>query len=159
MDKKQVELKDEKESIGIPDTRPESSQPFGTPIDKLEVSNKQPGWHYVWMSSIRAQSAVQPEHGYQHVTHGDKERIVSPDVTGTSGGTDSRVTKIVSRNGDINYLMKIPQEWYEKDEYRRQARTREIDSQLKSAEISPFPGMLKKPNYGVTEELTRTSPK
>ncbi len=154
--KKEVELREEEESIGIPDTRPPTSAPFGSPIDKLEVSNKQPGWHYVWLSKVRAQEAVKPENGYQYVLHSDKEKIVSPDVTGTSGGIDNRVTKVVGRNGDINYLMKIPQEWWEKDELKRQAPAAEIARKLKSADIQPFPGMLKKPNYGVSETLQGT---
>lgn len=102
---------------------------FGEATDKLAVENKQDNFHYVWLNDVGATIRLAIDAGYEHVEKTDPELVASDDITGTSGGPDSRVCKVVNRHGTIAFLMRIPQEWWDEDEAERAEKR--IDPRLK----------------------------
>jgi hypothetical protein len=92
--------------------------PLGVPVDKLDVQNKQAGMHYYWANE--PDLGMYLDAGYEHVNQGDPERVAGTDLTGTSGGLGSAISKVVNRyDGSRAFLMRIPvDEWERQQELR-----------------------------------------
>lgn len=104
-------------------------KPLGIPTDKLEVTNQQANMHYVWVNLDDLTLQSFEEAGYEYVTKDDPERVGSADMTGTAGGIDSRYIKTVSRNGQKQCLMRIPQdEWERQQKLRNETAMEPLDA-------------------------------
>lgn len=124
------------------DTKPprrKTRKPFGVTRDKSQVSNKRADFHYVWLNDVGNTIGEAIEGGYEHVLKTDPERVVSGDVTGnTAGGSvDSRVSQIVSRDGTVAFLMRIPMDFYVEDQRERDKDSRKPLEDLDKARGRP----------------------
>lgn len=116
---------EKKSSLVMPEKRERKhgTRLFGEPSDKMLVENKQLGWHYVWVEDAGINLKEALDVGYEFVRKDDPEIVASDDVTGTSGADMSNnISRIVNSWGTVNYLMRIPQEWYDEDEAERDAK-------------------------------------
>lgn len=114
-----------KTSLEKPASRPRQNgtRLFGEPSDKLLVENKQPGWHYVYVEDKGINLKEALDAGYEFVRKDDPEIVASDDVTGTSGRDMSNyISRVVNSWGTVNYLMRIPEEWWMADEAEREAQ-------------------------------------
>lgn len=127
------------ETKGKPE-RKKPIRPLGVPVDKLEVTNKQAGMHYCWVNETDVHLYI--DAGYEHVSRDDPERIASSDMTGTSGGVGSTVSKIVDRNGRRDFLMRISEE-----DWKAQQELRNVESEAPVRQILEGDGYSFKGSY------------
>lgn len=130
-----------KTSLVIPERRERKhgTRLFGEPSDKMLVENKQPGWHYVWVEDAGINLKEALDVGYEFVRKDDPEIVASDDVTGTSGADMSNnISRIVNSWGTVNYLMRIPQTWYDEDELAREEQRNSLTN--KKLEETKFKG-------------------
>jgi hypothetical protein len=113
--------------------------PLGVPVDKLAVQNEQAGMHYVWV--YEPDLVTYLDAGYEHVKDGDPERVAGTDMTGTSGGVGSTISKIVNRyNGARQFLMRIPtDEWERQQELRNREAKAPLEA-IRDGEAYQFKG-------------------
>lgn len=124
------------------DTKPErrkTRKQFGVAEDKSEVANKHPDFHYVWLNDVGNTIQEALDCGYEHVLKTDPERVVSGDITSNTPGAtvDSNVSKVVSRDGIIAFLMRIPNEFWEEDQQERDKQSRKPLEDLDKARGRP----------------------
>lgn len=108
--------------------------PLGIPRMKLQAPSR-PGYRRRWICDRpgRIEDAIRG--GYQFVT---KETLGGPDVPvdlTERESVDSRVSRVVGVHEDnrpmVAYLMEIPEELYEEDQARKQAKVDEKEAALR----------------------------
>ncbi len=109
--------------------------PMSIPLRKLEVPEI-PGYHLHWMSGTPGRLAQALRAGYEFVDADEVEVNnfnVATDM-GVSGSTDmgSRVSLTSGDEGNILYLMKIKEEFFEEDQEKLAAINDRVAAQLRS---------------------------
>jgi hypothetical protein len=136
-------------------SKPSRRRLVGTPRNKLEVENQQPGFVYFWINDNGSELSDHIEAGYEFVLKTDPEKASADGMTGPSESVDTKVSKIVDRHGLKAFLMRIPQEFFAEDEAARSANQHEILEQIESGGISEFDGSYKKKNHKVVTNTNR----
>jgi len=125
--------------------RPETTRTRRTPINgtrnKLNVRGQEPGYVYRIVNDIEDRVQSLQEMGYEIVTDskvtvGDK-RIANPTQEGSP-------VKVSVGQGVQAYVMRQKQEWFDEDQKAKNARTDELEAQMKrDAKEAGFYGKLK----------------
>lgn len=85
--------------------------PIGTPRGRLEVRDKEPGFHYTVINDYNVDEAL--DQGFEFVTH--PVRIGTRRIGVGRRDNGSAAVHIPVGGGVIGYLMRIPQEIYDDD--------------------------------------------
>ena len=92
--------------------------PIGEPRGRLNVEGQEPGFHYAFINDYNVDHAQ--DSGYEFVTHNVK--IGMRHVNRPSNADNSYKVSVPVGGGTIAFLMRIPQEFYDEDMKRLNAR-------------------------------------
>lgn len=92
--------------------------PIGEPRGRLNVEGQEPGFHYAFINDYNVDHAQ--DSGYEFVTHNVK--IGMRHVNRPSNADGSYKVSVPVGGGVTAFLMRIPNEFYEEDMRRYQAR-------------------------------------
>ncbi len=137
----------EKVQRSIKPERPKKRRLVGSPRNKLEVENLQPGFHYIWVNDVGTVLQDHVEGGYEFVLTTDPEKANPDGMTGKSESIDTKVSKIVNRDGLRAFLMRIRQEWYDEDEQERQSQNTATLKYIENGGVSEFDGSYRVKGY------------
>lgn len=106
-----------------------------TPINgirnKLSITGADPSMHYLWAMDQDDRLLRLQDQGYQFVSK-DKVAVGDKRVADATPMGDAQTLK--NRNGDTQYLMAIPKEWFDEDQSRKAT---EVDSKEESLFQNP----------------------
>lgn len=90
---------------------------------------KDPNFHYRFVLDSGSRIHQMQEAGYELVTDDDmvvgESRVSDPKQQGSG-------KRVVSKNGDVAYLMKQKKEWYAEDQAAKQERNDELENSMKN---------------------------
>lgn len=113
---------------------------LGVPTDKLEVRNQQAGLHYVWVNDSGMDLQTYEDAGYSFVDTNGPERVAVGDMTESSGGVGSKISKIVNRDGTKAFLMCIPTDEWERQQAERNREARAPLEAIRDGDAYSFSG-------------------
>jgi hypothetical protein len=108
---------------------------FGQPRSKLTIDKQDPAFHYRWILDApgRLQEALEGDYTF-----------VEPKEVGRDANGENKVFVKGTTNADgsvqLQYLMKIPREFYEEDQAVAQAYLDDIDAAIKGGRINQTAG-------------------
>lgn len=127
----------------------EGRTPFGGFQAKLDVTNRQPGFHYYWFLNRGDDLARAEAAGYEYVRPGDPELISYRDVHGGNQSTEGRVERYAGRDEygreRMHVLMRQPMEYRLEDVAHKELRNAEIDNAIRRQDM---PGTSVVSKYG-----------
>lgn len=122
----QIEATEQRQAPDAPVTR-ETRKPFGSQAQKLAYAQR-PGYHRRWFNDVPGRIVDAQEAGFALVVGEDKKNVSRPVGVNEAGGAL------------IAYLMEIPQDWYDEDMAREQAKVDEVDRAIRRGGIEGEPG-------------------
>lgn len=125
------------------DADAKSRRPLGVPKKKLEVPIL-PGYHVHVMNDIPGRIQAALEGGYVFVTPQEAPGFGSGDVVPGNSDLGNRVSRVVGKTADNlplrAYLMKIKQEWYDRDQDAKARVMDKTDEAIRGGQINRKPG-------------------
>lgn len=114
-----------------------SRVPLHEQRDVMNVSDRDPDYHYRWVNDVEQGQRVMKfqKAGYEVVQ--DKVAVGDPTVESKTDNTSSVNTKYVGNNMKA-ILMRIPKEWYEEDQAAKQAKVDESEYLMKQEQLRKY---------------------
>lgn len=114
------------------DSRPKRV-PMGTYRDILSVLGKDPDYHYRWVSDVshRGNRILRLQMAGYELATSEGLTVGEPMVFKTQEG-GSIVRQPDGKSGNYLYLMRIPREFYEEDDERKQQEISNVEQQMYS---------------------------
>lgn len=101
---------------------------------------KDPNFHYRFVSDVGSRIHQMQEAGYEIVTDEDlvvgESRVSDPNQLGSS-------KRVISKDGTVQYLMRQKKEWYEEDQKAKQDRVDELEKSMKNEASQGMYGSIK----------------
>ena len=101
---------------------------------------KDPNFQYRFVNDIGSRIHQMKEAGYELVT--DNEMVVG-DARISDPTSQGSAKRVVSKNGDVAYLMRQKKEWFDEDQKAKQDRLDELEKAMKTEASQGMYGSIK----------------
>lgn len=118
---------EKKEAVAIKRTTRESRIPVAGPRDILTVAGKDPNYSYRWVKDLPGRIQRFLDGGYEIVNH---DAQVGQKAVDSGSRLGTAITRLDGANTLV--LMRIPLEWYNEDQERKQAEIDAVEDSLRN---------------------------